>query len=275
MAPRFKVPSGRRDLLGSDRLAREWHKQREFDDMKLQGKTAVITGGGSGIGLGIAVAFAAEGCRVVIAGRREELLREAAETSQGETPLLFHTVDVTDRESVKRLFDWATEQLGQIDILVNSAGINIKTRSMATMSPEQWDEVMAINATGAYNCTYEVLPQMRERRDGLIIHVSSIAGLRALALGGIAYCAAKFAMSAMGTAIANEEAPNGIRVTNLYPGEVNTPILENRPEPVSDERKAAMVQPEDIGELAVTIACLPPRSHVSDVIIKPRVQEYV
>ncbi|MBC8872464.1 MAG: SDR family oxidoreductase [Planctomycetes bacterium] len=243
--------------------------------MKLQGKTAVITGGGSGIGLGIAVAFAAEGCRVVIAGRREELLREAAETSQGETPLLFHTVDVTDRESVKRLFDWATEQLGQIDILVNSAGINIKTRSMATMSPEQWDEVMAINATGAYNCTYEVLPQMRERRDGLIIHVSSIAGLRALALGGIAYCAAKFAMSAMGTAIANEEAPNGIRVTNLYPGEVNTPILENRPEPVSDERKAAMVQPEDIGELAVTIACLPPRSHVSDVIIKPRVQEYV
>ncbi len=243
--------------------------------MKLQGKTAVITGGGTGIGLGIAQALTAEGCRVVIAGRREEKLREAAEARQTEPPLLHHVVDVTDRDSVKRLFDWANEQLGKIDILVTSAGINIKTRSMATMSPEQWDEVMAINATGAYNCIYEVLPQMRERADGLIMNVSSIAGKRALALGGIAYCASKFAMSAMGTAISNEEAPHGIRVTNIYPGEVNTPILENRPEPVSDERKAAMVQPEDIGELAVTIASLPPRSHVSDVIIKPLVQEYV
>ncbi len=243
--------------------------------MKLQGKTAVITGGGTGIGLGIAQAFASEGCRVVIAGRREAVLRKAAEAFQSEQPLLYHAVDVTDRASVKRLFDWANDQLGRIDILVTSAGINIKTRSMATMTPEQWDQVMAINATGAYNCFYEVVPQMRERGDGLIMNVSSIAGKRALTLGGIAYCASKFAMSAMGTAVGNEEAPNGIRVTNIYPGEVNTPILENRPEPVSDERKAAMVQPEDIGELAVTIASLPPRSHVSDVIIKPLVQEYV
>jgi len=243
--------------------------------MKLQGKTAVITGGGSGIGLGIAQAFASEGCRVVIAGRREEKLREAAEAFKNEPPLLYHSVDVTDRQSVKCLFDWANQQLGHVDILVASAGINIKTRSMATVTPEQWDQVMAINATGAFNCIYEVLPQMRERSDGLIMNVSSIAGKRALTLGGIPYCASKFAMTAMGTVIGNEVAPDGIRVTNIYPGEVNTPILENRPEPVSDERKAAMVQPEDIGELAVTIASLPPRSHISDVIIKPLVQEYV
>jgi len=243
--------------------------------MKLEGKTAVITGGGTGIGLAIAQAFALEGCRVVIAGRREEILREAAEAWTSEPPLLYHTVDVTDRQSVAQLFDWANQQLGRIDILVTSAGINIKTRSMATMSPEQWDQVMAINATGAYNCMYEVLPQMRERRDGLIMNISSIAGKRALALGGIAYCAAKFAMSALGTAVGNEDAVNGIRVTNIYPGEVNTPILVNRPEPVSDERKAAMVQPEDVGDLAVTIAALPPRSHVPEVIIKPLVQEYV
>ncbi len=243
--------------------------------MKLEGKTAVITGGGTGIGLGIAQAFALEGCRVVIAGRREEILRKAAEAWSGEPGLLYHAVDVTDRQSVAQMFAWANQQLGQIDILVNSAGINIKTRSMATMSPEQWDQVMAINATGAYNCIYEVLPQMRERGDGLIMNISSIAGKRALALGGIAYCAAKFAMSALGTAIGNEDAANGIRVTNVYPGEVNTPILVNRPQPVSDERKAAMVQPEDVGDLAVTIAALPPRAHVSEVIIKPLVQEYV
>ncbi len=243
--------------------------------MRLQDKRAVVLGGGTGIGLGIARAFAAEGCRVVIAGRREDKLREAAEAWRGKPPLLVHPVDVTDRESVAILFAWAQQQLGQIDILVNSAGTNIRTRSMAEMTPEQWDEVLAINATGAYNCMYAVLPQMRARREGLIINVSSISGKRALTLGGIAYCASKFAMSALGTAVSNEIAPEGIRVTNIYPGEVNTPILEKRPAPVSAERKAAMLQPEDLGELALAIACLPPRAHVPELIVKPTVQEYV
>jgi NAD(P)-dependent dehydrogenase (short-subunit alcohol dehydrogenase family) len=243
--------------------------------MRLADKTAIVTGGGTGIGLGIAQALALEGCRVVIAGRREEKLREAVESWSHAPPLLCHTVDVTDRASVDQLFRWANDQLDRIDILVNSAGTNIKTRTMADMLPEQWDHVMAINVTGAYNCMHAVLPQMRERHDGLIMNVSSIAGKRALALGGIAYCASKFAMTALGTAVGNEDAENGIRVTNIYPGEVNTPILDNRPEPVSDERKAAMVQPEDVGALAATIACLPPRSHVPEVIIKPLVQQYV
>jgi NAD(P)-dependent dehydrogenase (short-subunit alcohol dehydrogenase family) len=243
--------------------------------MKLEGKTAVVTGGGTGIGLGIAHALAAEGCRVVIAGRREDKLREAAAAWPGEPPLLAHPVDVTSRESVARLFAWATEQLGQIDILVNSAGTNIRTRSMAEMRPEQWDQVLAINATGAYNCLYAVLPHMRQRRGGLIVNISSVSGKRALTLGGVAYCASKFAMSALGTIVGNEEAAHGIRVTNVYPGEVNTPILELRPEPVSDERKAAMLQPEDIGDLIATIASLPPRAHVPEVVLKPTVQQLV
>jgi NADP-dependent 3-hydroxy acid dehydrogenase YdfG len=134
---------------------------------------------------------------------------------------------------------------------------------------------MAVNATGAYNCIAEVLPEMRARGDGLIINISSMAGKRAIALGGVAYCASKFAMTALGTAIANEVASEGVRVTNIYPGEVNTPILENRPEPVSEERKAAMVQPEDIGGLVVAIATLPPRTHVPEIMIKPTVQQYV
>lgn len=242
--------------------------------MRLADKTALITGGGSGIGMGIALALAAEGCRTAIAGRRIDRLRQAAATWTGQPPLLIHEVDVTDRTSVGELFAWAQRELGRIDILVNSAGTNIRTRTMSAMTPEQWDEVLATNATGAYNCMYAVLPQMRARRDGLIINISSIAGKRISALGGVAYCASKFAVTALGTAVGNEDAASGIRVTNIYPGEVNTPILENRPEPVSDERKAAMVQPEDVGALAVTIACLPPRSHVPEVIIKPTVQFY-
>ena len=240
--------------------------------MKLQGKTAVVTGGGSGIGLGIARALAGAGCRVVIAGRSEEKLRQAAAAWTGQPPLLVHPVDVADRPSVGQLFAWAQQQLGHIDILVNAAGINIKNRSMAAMAPAQWDELLAVNATGAYNCCYAVLPQMRERRDGLIINISSISGKRAIALGGIAYCASKFAMSALGTAVGNEESAHGIRVTNIYPGEVNTPILASRPEPVSEERKAAMLQPEDFADVVVAIAALPPRAHVPELVIKPTVQ---
>ncbi len=243
--------------------------------MKLNGKTALITGGGSGIGLGIAGALAAEGCRVAIAGRREELVRQAAEAWKGDPPILFHAVDVADRDSVNTLFQWASKQLGPIDILVNSAGLNIKNRSMADMQPEQWDQVMAVNATGAYNCMYAVLPQMRERRDGLIINISSISGLRASALGGVAYCASKFAMAALGTAVANEDNKHGVRITTIYPGEVNTPILENRPKPVSDEHKAAILQPDDFGAIVVAIATLPPRAHVPELVIKPTWQEFV
>jgi len=242
--------------------------------MKLKGKTAVITGGGTGIGLGIAQALAVEGCKVVIAGRREQVIKEATEAWKGKVPLLYHRVNVANRSSVNQLFTWANKQLGQIDILVNSAGANIKTRTMAEMTPDQWDKVLMINASGAYNCMYEVLPQMRERKDGLIINISSIAGKRASELGGVAYSAAKFAMTALGTCVANEDNKNGIRVTNVYPGEVNTPILENRPKPVSDEHKARILQMEDIGGLIVAIACLPPRAHVAEMVIKPTLQEY-
>ncbi len=242
--------------------------------MKLQGKTAVVTGGGTGIGWGIAQALAREGCRVAIAGRRAEQLRAAA-ASWTQTPeILWQPVDVADRARVAALFQWVTETLGRLDILVNSAGINIADRSMAAMQPEQWDQVLAINATGAYNCLYYALPQMRARQEGLVINISSISGKRATALGGVAYCASKFAMTALGTSVGNECAAEGVRITNIYPGEVNTPILKHRPTPVSEERKTAMLQPDDFGDLVVAVACLHPRAHVAEIVLKPTVQEY-
>jgi len=232
-------------------------------------KTALVTGGGTGIGLGIATALARNGYRVAIAGRRQDVLEQSAAAIEAESPVLSHTVDVADRDSVNQLFDWALEQLGRIDVLVNSAGTNIKTRSMVEMAPEQWDQVLAVNATGTYNCMYAVLPHMRERRDGLIINISSTSGLRAYEIAGVAYVASKFAAASLGTMVANELGAEGIRVTTVYPGEVNTPLLDARPEPVSDEHKASILQPEDVGQLVVTIAALSPRAHVCDVVIKP------
>ncbi|MBM4005065.1 MAG: SDR family NAD(P)-dependent oxidoreductase [Planctomycetes bacterium] len=242
--------------------------------MKLSGKTALVTGGGTGIGWGIARALAAEGCRVMIAGRRPQPLTDAVEGWKG-TPILHQTVDVTDRASVAALVQATLQQLGAIDILVNSAGTNIKTRTLAEMRPEQWDEVLAINATGVYNCMYAVLPSMRARRDGLIVNISSTSGKRAAPLGGVAYDASKFAVAALSTAAWNEEAANGIRVTTVFPGEVDTPILEKRPTAVSDERRARMLLPEDVGQVVLAIALLPPRAHIPELIIKPITQEYI
>ncbi|MGH7140339.1 MAG: SDR family oxidoreductase [Pirellulales bacterium] len=242
--------------------------------MKLSGKTALVTGGATGIGLGVAVALAQEGCHVAIAGRREDKLREAAKGFRGSPALCYHAADVGDLKSVESLIDWATNELGPLDILVNSAGVNVLRRTLAELSPEDWDLMMRINATGAFYCLRSVLPRMRERRDGLIVNISSIAGKRSSLLGGIGYTASKFAMSAASITAAREEAQYGIRITNIYPGEVDTPILEHRPQPVSDEHRARILKPDYVAAAVLMVACLPPRAHIPELIIKPTSQDY-
>ncbi len=242
---------------------------------ELAGKIVAITGGGTGIGSGIARGLAQAGCKVTIGGRRAEPLQEVAASISAEHPVRTHVIDVAAPESVDAFFGDIRKQVGEVDILVNSAGINIQKRTMAEMSPEDWDRVLQINASGAYRCMHQVLPAMRQRRDGLVVNISSVAGKRAITLGGIVYCASKFAMTALGTAVSNEVRNEGVRITNVYPGEVNTPILENRPTPVSQEHKDAILQPEDIAAVVVTICKLPPRANVPEVVIKPTIQEWV
>jgi NAD(P)-dependent dehydrogenase (short-subunit alcohol dehydrogenase family) len=243
--------------------------------MKLDGKTAVITGGGSGIGLAIAQAFVDEGAQVVISGRGKSRLREALATRPQATKFLAHACDVADRNSVASLFGYARDQLGEIDILVNSAGINVPKRMLADLAPEDWDRMLAIIATGSFNCTREVLPAMRRRRNGLIVNISSVSGKRAGPLGGVGYNAAKFAQTALGITTGAEAAADGVRVTNIYPGEVDTPILAQRPSPVSAEHRARILQPEDVAATVLMVACLPPRARVPELVILPTPQEYI
>ena len=243
--------------------------------MVLQGKTALVIGGGTGIGAGTALAFAEAGAQVAISGRRIEKLGETAARFLGQPAIQCHVCDVADREQVRELIEWATKTLGRIDILVQCAGVNIPKRSMDVLDPKDWDKLMLVNATGAFNVMHSVLPQMRARKDGLIINVSSVAGVRAGLLGGVAYNASKFAMTALGTTVAAEEKNNGIRITNVFPGEVETPILDARPVPVSAEHRAKILQPEDIASVLVSIAALPPRAHVAELVIKPTTQEFV
>lgn len=242
--------------------------------ISLEGKNVVVTGGGSGIGLGIAESLSKAGANVVIAGRNEKKLEVASGTFESNPPLV-RACDVADRSDVESLFQWATEELGQIDIVVNSAGVNIAKRRMEVLDPADFDKLIAVNCTGFFNVLHAVLPSMRQRQDGIVFNVSSIAGKRALPLAGAAYAASKFAATALGTEIGAEEAGNGIRITNVYPGEVNTPLLDDRPEPVPDEKKAKMVHPEDIGAMVVAIAQLPKHVVVPEIIVKPLYQEFL
>lgn len=243
--------------------------------MRLSGKTALVTGGGSGIGLAAAVALAREGCGVVIAGRDEAKLKAAAAEHASAGKILCHPVEVASRESVQKLVAWTEKELGSIDILVNSAGTNVIKRSLAELSPEDWQRMLDVNVSGAFHAMQAVLPGMRQRGDGLIVNIGSIAGKRAGLLGGVGYNASKFAMAALGITASLEDGKHGIRVTTIHPGEVDTPILKNRPVPVTAEHRARILQSEDVAAAVLMVACLPARAHVPELVIKPTSQDYV
>ena len=241
--------------------------------MNLSKQTAVVVGGGSGRGEAISLGLASEGATVIVAGRRQAKLDEVAR--QGSENIFTHTVDVANRDSVRTLFEWIHEQFGQLHLLVNCAGANVPKRSMSELAPEDWDKLMNINATGAFNCMHFGLPLMRPHKSGLVINISSTSGKRAAPLGGVAYNASKFAMAALGTSATEDERENGIRVTTIFPGEVDTPILDDRPTPPSAEHRAQILKPNDIAEITLTIAKLPPLAHVPELVIKPIGQSFI
>ncbi len=131
-------------------------------------------------------------------------------------------------------------------MLVCNAGTNVKNRSLESLEPADWDRMIATNLTGSYNLVHAILPSMRQQRNGLVIQICSVSGLRASTLGGVGYSASKFGQAALGICLGREEGANGIRSSVIYPGEVETPILDARPVPVGAERRAVILQPEDV-----------------------------
>ena len=203
--------------------------------MSLQGKVAWITGGGSGIGLAGAVELAKAGAKVVISGRSAATLKEAAKKiADAETIAL----DVSSKEEVQKAARELVRRHRAVDILVTSAGVNLPQRNFRNVSIDGWDQVVAINLSGMFYCVHSVLPAMREKKDGLIINVSSWAGRHPSVLTGPAYNATKHAVIALTESINMEEGGNGIRATSLLPGEAATPILEKRPVPPTPEVRA-------------------------------------
>lgn len=242
--------------------------------MSLAEKTALVTGGGSGIGQAIAWRLAGAGCRVAIAGRDQAKLQATAANGAGPQPILFRAADVSKQAEADQLVAWAERELGRIDILVNNAGVNVLKRSLAELDPADWQRMIDTNASGVFYLMRAALPAMRSRRDGLIVNIGSVSSKRAGLLGGVGYNASKFALAALGITAGLEEGKNGIRVTTICPGEVNTPILDRRPKPVSAEHRASILQPEDVADAVLMVAQLPPRAHIVELIIMPTWQDF-
>ncbi|MGO9915061.1 MAG: SDR family oxidoreductase [Isosphaeraceae bacterium] len=238
-------------------------------------KTALVTGAGSGIGQSIANTLCGMGLRVALVGRdREKLERNRTGMSAGGDSALVAPCDVSDRQAVKTLVDQVERAFGAIDVLVCNAGINVKNRSLDSLEPGDWDRMLATNLTGAFNLVHFVLPVMRKHQNGLVIQICSVSGMRANRLGGGGYSASKFGQSALGIALGLEEGICGIRSSVIYPGEVNTPILDQRPIAVGAERRAVILQPEDVAAAVKFLVELPPRAHVPMLVIKPTVDEF-
>ena len=241
----------------------------------LRGKNVLLTGGGSGMGKTTALALAKNGANVAIAGRNKENLTSTVSLAQATEKISAKEADVTDRNSLEDLFQWFDVEFGTLDYLVHAAGINVAMRSMEELSPDDWDRLIQINLTGSYNVLRLTLNRMRPQKKGLIVLINSVAGKRSVPLAGIGYNASKFGMSGLGIGVAEEERNNGIRISNLYPGEVNTPILENRKEPPGEEHRQSILQAEDVASVILHLCQLPERVHIPELVIKPTLQSFV
>jgi NAD(P)-dependent dehydrogenase (short-subunit alcohol dehydrogenase family) len=233
---------------------------------------AVITGAGSGVGRAIALKFAAEGWNVALVGRRAETLAETAALAgpaAGSRVALF-PCDVSLPDAVAAMGAAVLERFGSVDVLVNAAGINVPRRSFAVLSLDDWHAVLATNLNGAYYCVRAFLPGMRERRSGTIVNINSDVGKVARDLAGAAYVSSKFGLSGLTQQINAEERRNGIRACSICPRDVNTPLLDKRPQPPSPEARAQMLQPEDLAACVWLVAVLPPRAIVDEISLSSR-----
>ncbi len=229
-----------------------------------------ITGGGTGIGRAAAHLFAAEGASVALLGRRADVLKRVQQelkAAPGRVEAV--SLDVADRAAVDATAQRLLAQWKRVDILVNNAGVNIRRRRLTDLQPQDWDLVIDVNLTGAFNLVRAVLPPMRKQGGGLIVNISSMAGKAASGLAGTAYTAAKHGMNGLNASINAEEWRHGIRATVICPGEVNTEILDQRPIPVDPEDRARLISPDDLAEAIRFLAALPPRTIVTEMLVMP------
>jgi NADP-dependent 3-hydroxy acid dehydrogenase YdfG len=230
-------------------------------------KTAVITGAGSGVGAATARALAKQGWRVALIGRRREPLIEVASEMLGS---LVVPCDIGDPQAVEAMGLQVLAEFGSVEVLVNAAGTNVPQRSLEVLTHADYHAMMNANLNGAYYCAQAFLPQMRARGSGTIVNIVSEAGKAASPKAGPGYVISKFGMAGLTSSINAEERPKGIRACSIFPGDIDTPILEKRPAPPDAAARAKMMQPEDIAECVLLAINLPARAVIEELLVRPR-----
>jgi NADP-dependent 3-hydroxy acid dehydrogenase YdfG len=234
-------------------------------------RVAWVTGGGSGIGQAGAEALAADGWTVIVSGRRKDALEAVVSgiNSKGGGKAEALVLDVSQAANVEAAAQRILTAHGRIDLLVNSAGVNVPKRSWEDMEISGWDKLVEINLNGVLYCMRAVLPAMRAQKDGCIINVASWAGRHVSKMPGPAYTTTKHAVLALTHSFNMDECVNGLRACCLSPAEVATPILKLRPVVPTEEEQARMLQPEDLGRTIVFVAGMPPHVCVNEILISP------
>jgi NAD(P)-dependent dehydrogenase (short-subunit alcohol dehydrogenase family) len=235
---------------------------------------AIVTGAGSGVGQAVTLALLERGWSVSILGRRAEALHETVTKAGDAAPRVdSYPLDVADTAAVERAVATMLGKHGAVQAAVNSAGTNIKRRALSELSHDDWRAVLDVNLNGAYNVISAVLPAMRRAGSGTIVNILSEAGWRANTKAGAAYITSKFALSGLTQAVNREEQKHGIRATALYPGDINTSLLDKRPVPPPAETRVHMLQAADVAACALLAIELPYNAVVEELLLTPRMTE--
>jgi NADP-dependent 3-hydroxy acid dehydrogenase YdfG len=221
------------------------------------------------MGKATALALGRAGARVVIAARNADALAGVRDAIAREGGIVSAVpTDVTDPAAARRLIVEALAAHGQVDTLVNTVGANLKRRTLDELTAESWAGMLATNLTAAFNLTQAIVPHFRARGGGLLIHIASSAA-RKPDRSGVAYQAAKAGVAALAHGTMEEEREHGIRVSVVYPGLTDTPLVLQRPTPTPPEVLARALQPEDVAAACLFIMRLPARAHVPELVLYP------
>jgi NAD(P)-dependent dehydrogenase (short-subunit alcohol dehydrogenase family) len=234
-------------------------------------KTAVVTGAGSGVGRAVVLALARAGWSVALLGRRKVALNETIKLAGKNSKNLFACPgDIGDASAVEKIAQTILKKFKSVELLVNAAGTNAPKRNFRELSLKDYQQIVNTNLNGAYYCVRAFLPVMRSQKSGTIINIVSDAGKQANAKAGPAYVMSKFGMTGLTQSINAEERGEGIRACAIFPGDINTPLLELRPSPPPADARQKMLQPEDVAACVLLAAQLPERAIVEEILIRPR-----
>jgi NADP-dependent 3-hydroxy acid dehydrogenase YdfG len=230
--------------------------------------SALVTGGGSGVGRAVTKHLVQAGWRVAILGRRAEALE--ATVALAPNRIRAEVCDIVDPDAVAAVRDRLQADWSGLDAVVNAAGTNIPVRSWTQVTPADFREVIEINLLGVFHVTSACLPLMAGREGATVVTIISDAGLLANAKAGASYVASKFGATGLVESLNAELRGQGIRSCGIFPGDIDTDLLNRRPVPPDAAARALMLQPDDVAACVMLAITLPARAVVEKLLVRPR-----